>query len=568
MENQSLTFLNFAKHYLKIGWSLLPMKFIDDGTGTGKMKKQPMVRWKPYQDRQPTEEEVIGWLKNGWFLGVITGKISGIVIIDDDRIKHGLEPTTLKSTIIAKTKSGGMHYYYRYDRPISNHANSDLFVDIRGDGGYCVMPPFNEYTWISPPSEDNLKNLPILSSKAELEIIGERRINSGKIILADFEIIHEGERNSTIHKLACHTWNNNQLTEAEKISQIRWLNETRCLDKNNKPNPLSENELQVIINQARNFVTNNPKTGKVDEIIVPARGIQSVIDSRIAERELEKDCPSTGFSLLDNMVKGFVPKHTYILTGDTNVGKTSLACFFASAVASQNKKVLYLALEPDTSVVEYLASIVNNKKFIDLVEEDYKILSNLPIKFYFKSDIDTVDKLIKAIDTDNKYDLIIIDHIGYFVTDKLNTNQEQSNVVKKLAQIATERKVAVMAIAHLRKPDGRGKPRIPTMNDISGSGAFKQDGTDVWIVYKEPKLEDRTRSTFSDTGFLIVAKSKSGKSGPISIRFSEGKAGIFEYDDTPKPLRHVDQIPERELKEFEQQLFNGLNTTLDTNKQR
>ena len=134
MKNEEFVkqYLPYAKAYLKLGWTMLPMQFIKDETGA--VKKQPMVKWKELQDRQPTLEEVTTWLENGWFLGIITGKVSGIVIIDDDRIKHGLNPITLDSTIIAKTKSGGTHYYYRYDRLITNHANSELFVDIRGEG--------------------------------------------------------------------------------------------------------------------------------------------------------------------------------------------------------------------------------------------------------------------------------------------------------------------------------------------------------------------------------------------------------------------------------------------------
>ena len=547
MENQSLTSPNLennnltelekvkeiAKQYHDLGWSLLPMNFVkgDDG----RIAKKPMVKWKDYQLVPPTLDEIYQWVRNGWFLGIITGKTSGIVIVDDDRIKHGLQPATaIKTTVVAQTKSGGTHYYFKYDRPISNSANAELMIDVRGEGGYCVVPLENGYKWISPPTPENMANMPTLPEQLLTLLQGPKNKSSGKVDISDYEVIGDGERNVTLHKLACSIWNNEKLEEKDKISQIKWLNETRCKDKDSNPNPLPESELNVIINQARNFVTANPKESipkTSSEPISPPKKLQEVINERQAERHYEIDCPSTGFNTLDKMVKGFVPKHTYVLTGDTNVGKTSLACSFACAVASQDKKVLYLALEPDTGVIEYLASIVNNKRFDELEPGADYDFGDLPIDIYTGEQINSVEKLVTAVENGERYDLIIIDHIGYFVSDKNNTNQEQSNVMKKLAGIAKKNQTSVMAIAHIRKPDNRKKNSIPTINDISGSGAFKQDATDVWIVYKKPDPDDETHSTYLNEGKLIVAKSKSGRTGAFDVVFAEMKAGIREMED-------------------------------------
>ena len=516
-----------AKYYLSLGWSLLPMQFLKDEDG--KMVKKPMVKWKDFQYKQPTIEEVTHWLEQGWFLGIITGKVSGIVIVDDDRIKHGLDPTTLKSTIIAKTKSGGTHYYYKYDREIRNSASSELYVDIRGEGGYCVLPPFNGYEWISPPTKENIDNLLPLSTKVELEVAGERKIGSGKIILSDFEVIKSGERNATIHKLACSTWNNSQLTEEEKISQIKWLNETRCVGDDGKLNPLSSDELEVIINQARTFVDNNPKTEIDKQETFKPSTIGEIIDIRVGERELEKNCPSTGLSELDSMIKGFVPKHLYALAGSTNVGKTSVACFFACAVAVQKRRVLYLALEPDTGVVEYIASIINNKRFDELNPETDYNFRDLSIDVFTKGTIKTPDQLIETIKSLPRYDLIIVDHVGYFVTGTMNTFQVQADTMKKLAEVASSNHCSVIAISHINKPDNKNrvKPRIPTIYDLTGSGAMSGDATDVLLVYRKPDPDDITGSKFTNEGLLIVGKSKNSASGPIPILFGYKKAGIY-----------------------------------------
>lgn len=534
--------LEYALMYLKYGWTLLPMQFIKGEDG--KMKKQPMVKWKEYQDRQPTVEEVTQWIANGWFLGIITGKTSGIVIVDDDRIKHQLPPMILDSTIIAKTKSGGTHYYFKYDRLVTNHANAEVFVDIRGEGGYCVLPPFNGYQWIKPPRLENRQQLPPLDPELEKQIVGEKMSASSKIELSDFENIWEGGRNQTMYQLACSVWNNDKLNENNKILQIEWLNETRCRDKDGNAHPLSPNELQTLISSAKSFVENHPKDrDNPPEVISSAvpRKLHEVVKTRMSEKELEKDCPKTGFYQLDKMIKGFIPSHLYTLTGDTNVGKTSLACNFAVNVAKQGKKVLYLALEPDCTVVDYIASVYHRLPFADLDVTKYDF-SGMNIDIMTHADITSTQQLAKTLQELPRYDLVIVDHIGYFITDKANTTQEQSNVIKIMADITKRNHCSVMLIAHLNKPQRGAKTFIPSMNDISGSASFKQDSTDVWMVHKDKDINDPMGVKYLNTGGLVVGKSKAGFTGSINIQFAEKSAFVFEKMDVAVEMVKAEAI--------------------------
>lgn len=513
------------EQYLKLGWSVLPMKFIQ--AEDGKMVKKPMVEWKRYQSEQPQMSVVDSWIGQGWFLGLITGKLSGIVVVDDDRAKHGLKEANLTSSVIARTKSGGKHYYFRYDRPVSNHANSDIHVDIRGEGGYVVLPPYNGYEWVSPPTPENLALLQTLPQHIEDKIAGDRRMGD-RVTLSDYEQINAGERNSTLHRIACAIWNNDRLTEEDKITNIEAFN-LKC-----NP-PLGAYELEAIINSAKKFVENNPKK-KQDEPVKPAKfvSLSEAISSHLADKEMSKDCPSTGLSGLDKMVKGFIPNHLYILSGDTNVGKTSSACYFAVSVASQGKSVLYVSLEPDVDVVGYMASVLHDKPFATLNASDFEALKNLNIDILLKDSVKTASALTEILkSTPNHYDLVVIDHIGYFITDTANTNQAQSNLMKELADMPRKKKCAVMAIAHLRKREKGKKKGPPTADDLSGSAALKQDATDVWLLWREGVDGDKTNSMVSNTGYLIVAKSKNSASGAINILFRPGYAGIKEYVSDP-----------------------------------
>lgn len=81
-------------------------------------------------------------------VGIITGKQSGITVVDIDVIDSngtpGVDPSIFPPTLTIRTPSGGFHKYYEYDERI--HQTQSSFkafpkVDIRNDGGFVVAPP-------------------------------------------------------------------------------------------------------------------------------------------------------------------------------------------------------------------------------------------------------------------------------------------------------------------------------------------------------------------------------------------------------------------------------------------
>lgn len=136
----------------KRGFNVLPLM-----PGT---KKPALDTWKELQQRRVTEEEVQQWWGQHPELGVavITGTISGIVVIDEDTKRGGsesLKNLPLPPTLTAITPTGGRHYYYKHPgTPVPNQVNLLPGVDIRGDGGYVVAPPTTlptgSYKWENP----------------------------------------------------------------------------------------------------------------------------------------------------------------------------------------------------------------------------------------------------------------------------------------------------------------------------------------------------------------------------------------------------------------------------------
>lgn len=127
--------LEHALKYLKYGYSPIPMG-----------DKQPMVKWKHYQENRPSKEQVVRWWSQ-WpnaNIAVITGKRYGITVVDIDKKSGGLETMKEKNfppTTTVRTGGGGWHLYYKYTDKIRTGSNRLPGIDIRNDGAYVIAPP-------------------------------------------------------------------------------------------------------------------------------------------------------------------------------------------------------------------------------------------------------------------------------------------------------------------------------------------------------------------------------------------------------------------------------------------
>lgn len=117
------------------GYSIIPLK---------KDKKPQIVSWMDFQKTPATEDILEAW----WVrypeanIGIVTGAISGITVVDIDTKGDTVVPLdTFPETFTVLTPSGGYHLYYLYDPEIKQTANTYPqfpHVDIRNDGGYVV----------------------------------------------------------------------------------------------------------------------------------------------------------------------------------------------------------------------------------------------------------------------------------------------------------------------------------------------------------------------------------------------------------------------------------------------
>jgi hypothetical protein len=132
--------------------------------------KLPAVNsWEPFQARHPSAEELAAWnQKQQINVGVVTGKISNIIVVDcdskvafDEVCRRGIPDTPRVRT------ARGWHIYLKWPGfPIANAAGLLPGVDIRADGGYVVGPGSThssgaQYHWERSPAEVPFAEIPM-----------------------------------------------------------------------------------------------------------------------------------------------------------------------------------------------------------------------------------------------------------------------------------------------------------------------------------------------------------------------------------------------------------------------
>lgn len=107
--------------------------------------KTPAVKWKGLRQRH-SAGTLAKWSgqhghKN---IGILTGKLSGVFVvdIDDAALLEKMLERYGDTPLITTTPRGGFHSWYRHNgERCGTLRGDDLDVDLKGDGGFIVVPP-------------------------------------------------------------------------------------------------------------------------------------------------------------------------------------------------------------------------------------------------------------------------------------------------------------------------------------------------------------------------------------------------------------------------------------------
>ena len=143
-------------------------------------------------------------------IGIATGQVSGLVVIDVD-VKNGVDGLSnfqqfceqkqfncpLDIGLVARTQSGGHHIYLPMPETLQIKSRTAAIdgVDIRADGGYVVGPGSEingqPYTWVSYKE-------PIEGSDELYQWLQNPHVNKG-VQRTESALVEPGSRNEKLH---------------------------------------------------------------------------------------------------------------------------------------------------------------------------------------------------------------------------------------------------------------------------------------------------------------------------------------------------------------------------------
>lgn len=223
---------DYAIAYRRLGWSVVPFCISADG------RKMPRIKWKPFQTRLPTEQEIRTW----WgqhpddLIALVLGPISGVLGVDSDSIEaQNVYLDQLGEFPIAPSvqsgsqKPGRFHQLFRHPSLLTKAKATPWHpeLEFRGAGGVLILcpslhPSGKEYAWFKGHSleEVSLPEVPdkILESLRAIDVPSKGPSpapNPLQVISADLNALltpalrkllksaQVGQRNDTLFRSAC-----------------------------------------------------------------------------------------------------------------------------------------------------------------------------------------------------------------------------------------------------------------------------------------------------------------------------------------------------------------------------
>lgn len=207
---QDLDLCELAQAYAKAGLYVFPL---------APREKRPMAGSRGFKDATVNPEQIAAWWEQypDMNIGIATGTVSGILVVDVDAHKGGMETLAtlgLVPTLTAITGNGGRHIIYAIPPGVNIKSACERWpgVDIKCEGGYIVAPGSvhpngNQYVWAddSPLAATTISYAlvrTLLQARASDKARARSVIHRGKLRIDTMAYIKAGERNPRFASLA------------------------------------------------------------------------------------------------------------------------------------------------------------------------------------------------------------------------------------------------------------------------------------------------------------------------------------------------------------------------------
>ncbi|MFA5792196.1 MAG: bifunctional DNA primase/polymerase [Candidatus Paceibacterota bacterium] len=445
--------LQAALRFQERGLSVIPVK---------KDKTPFLPFWKEYQTKPASREEIESWFTNTnpEGIAIVTGKISGIVVLD---VEHDGDTTGLEipNTPTVKSGGGGKHYYFKY--PEGGMKNTTRIfnrkIDIRGDGGYVVAPPSlhktgNHYEWEIELDKIPLAEIPEwMTSKKE---DSSQQYNDSD---RDWNTLFEGVETGSRHDILTRISGKLLYQYPEKDWYTFCLPLIQSWNKNNNP-PLEDKHVYEVFESLVESQKQQRKEKKEldsnEERLIKILSVDELLKLETKEQEF--------------LVNPLIPRQGIIaLSGQPSHGKSWVMLHIAKAIAS-GKKVFdhFETVTGKILIFDEESGEGETKRRI----ERMSFKKDLPIMFsilqHFKIDNRKDLDQLKDIVQQNNISLVMFDPFAALHSKEENSAEQAEQIMEAMQEI-TKVGASVLFIHHHRK-DGIGQPK--GAQSLRGSSAI------------------------------------------------------------------------------------------------
>ncbi len=579
--SHKLTAQDFQK-YKNLGLSIVGIKKAEEyKNDKGESKKKvffPKGGWAQYQKKFATRDEIKLFEERGSeMIGLITGQLSGIVVIDVDE-EHSKKYDFLQETPmrVKSSISGGTHYYFRWTEGLEAFGNAtkvmNYNMDYRGRGGLIFAPgsvvrkldgKLGTYDCVGEMDLSNFdkSKLPELPAEIIINLSEEKKeVEEGKQYLdsngglAQMPTLYEGQRNSETVRVmgALLSKIDPSIWETFVWPAIRVWNQERV-----KP-PQQEGALRASFRQIM-----NRELRKRDQELMEALGEKTDF-KEILFRQLSEQVEETfssDYPEVDEATGGFRYKNLYLVSGLEKSGKSSWLMHMLQNKLNSGIRIGYVNTE--MPILEFGRRMTAYWKGITYDEVDDVMVVEWSEKFSDKfsylgvESLNTQKQMIEDINLFVKdIDCLVFDNItswGNKIVKGKEGWQVTADLIDQLLTITKNNKIVTFMVMHMR-PDivvnssvkvteqaiknYKDNPNVifeksesfirkPTLADVYGGGsALSQISGAVLIWRPYQKFVSEEMNSHAQ---IILESFRHSAQSSVQVKF-DGSTGRFTAD--------------------------------------
>ena len=248
---------------------------------------------------------------------------------------------------------------------------------------------------------------------------------------------------------------------------------------------------------------------------------------------------TTGYTLIDNAINGFVKGDLLIIAARPSMGKTALSMEMLNKLPPEKKGLIFemempkgklgiRMLAPRTYInsQDLSKGLLKNTDLNVILKEAGQIVfkNNIFINCRTRLSVAEIRAEAKKIKIQNGLDVVLIDHIGKVRPDnaKASKNDQIGQISEGFKNMAMDLDICCVVLSQLNREVEKRTDKHPVMSDLRDSGCIEQDADEILMLYRDDYYAEREGRKSKRPGILdvLVAKNRDGITGAIKLYYN------------------------------------------------